>query len=60
MKLDKQKIFEIVITALISVLIALLQNLLTQFTGSTGTQASPEVAGVVGLTLKGIREVFRA
>jgi hypothetical protein len=52
MKFNKQKIVEILLTALMSALIAFLQGLLTQIGGTDLPSADPVVAGGIGAGLK--------
>lgn len=55
MKINKQKIFEILLTALLSAGIAILQNVLTSLIGHSEIKASPEVAGGIGLAIKSVQ-----
>lgn len=57
MKINKQKLFEIVLTALISAGIAFLQNILTHFTGFDAPSNSPETAGMLGGAISYIRNI---
>lgn len=56
MKINKQKIFEIILTALISAGIAFLQNLLTNFVGIESIQNSPEIAGGIGAVFSALKK----
>lgn len=52
MKFNKQKIYEVILTALMSALLAFLQGLITQLAGSDVPHADPVVAGGIGASLK--------
>lgn len=56
MKINKQKIFEIILTALISAGIAFLQNLLTHLAGLETISNSPEIAGGIGAVLSALKK----
>jgi uncharacterized protein (DUF486 family) len=56
--MTKQKIFEILITALISAGIAFLTNLLNIYSNGHQIYTNPEIAGTFGAILRGIK-VFR-
>lgn len=57
MKLDKQRIIDIVITALVGASIAFLQSLLSGLLGLGIPHTSPEIAGTVAGLFKGLREL---
>lgn len=47
-KINWKKIIEILITAILSAGIAILQNVLMQYLGNDNTQVNPESAGLIG------------
>lgn len=53
--MKKQKIIEIVLTALISAGIAFLQSLLAQHYGAQNLNSNPERAGVIGMAISSLR-----
>lgn len=53
----KKKIVEILVTALLSALIAFLQNLLAGLNNAPELQSAPSVAGAIGATLAFFRQV---
>lgn len=55
--MTRKKIVEILITALLSAGIAFLQAWLANYMGNHDTQASPEVAGVIGGGIMWIRNL---
>lgn len=55
MKVNKQKIFEIILTALISAGIAFLQSLVSSHFGIPTEEATPIVAGALGAGIRTIR-----
>jgi len=54
-RFNKQKLIEILITALLSAGIAFLQSLLLPTTGLSAQETSPILAGAVGALIKGCR-----
>lgn len=55
MKFNKQKIYEVILTALISAGIAFLQSLATQHVGISTDGTEPIVAGAVGAGIRAFR-----
>jgi len=55
MKFNKQKIFEVLVTALISAGIAFLQSLATQHVGLETSSETPIVAGAIGAGIRAFR-----
>jgi hypothetical protein len=55
MKFNRNKIFEIIITALIGAGIAFLQGLLSELLRLDTPNASPELAGLIGGAIRTIR-----
>lgn len=55
MKIDKQRLLDILITALVGAGIAFMQSLLTGLVGLDVPQANPEVAGGVAGLWKGMK-----
>lgn len=55
MQFNKQKIFEVLITALLSAGIAFLQSLATQHVGITPDGTEPIIAGAVGAGIRACR-----
>lgn len=53
--ISKQKIFEILVTALISATIAFLQSLLIHVPTDVGQDSVPAVAGLVGACIRAYR-----
>jgi hypothetical protein len=52
---DKQKIFEIILTALVSAGIAILQNLITSNIGIQTGNETPFIAGVIAAGIRSFR-----
>ncbi len=55
MKINKQKIFEIILTALMSAMIAFMQSVIAQHVGVNTDDSMPVVAGVIGGVIKSCR-----
>jgi phosphate/sulfate permease len=55
MKFNKQKFFEVLLTALISASIAFLQSLATSHIGIPAEASTPVVAGAVGAGIRALR-----
>lgn len=55
MKIDKQRLLDILITALVGAGIAFMQSLLTGLVGLDVPQANPEIAGGVAGLWKGVK-----
>lgn len=55
MKFNKQKIFEVILTALMSALIAFMQSVIAQHVGVNTDQGVPVVAGVIGAVARSCR-----
>ena len=55
MKMSKQKIYEILLTAFISALIAFLQSVLIPLNHQEIAETTPAVAGVIGACIRCIR-----
>lgn len=54
-KMKKQKIIEILITAVISAGIAFLQSLLAQHLNAPKLESNPDQAGIIGLSIASIK-----
>ena len=60
LKINKQKCFEILITAILSAIIAILQNIVLGIGHSAPAVDVPATAGVMGAVAMGIRHSFHA
>lgn len=55
--MTRQKLFEIILTACLSALIAILQNLLASHAGNIDTIIDPVATGAIGGTLSFFRNI---
>lgn len=54
-KINKQKIFEILLTALVSTIIAILQNVLSDIGNVSASGVNPTETGIIGMGIASAR-----